>query len=322
MIAQRTKGFDVLGLGCAAVDDIIYVPSFPAADEKVRVQRTSRCFGGLTGAALVAASRAGARCAYAGCLGTDELSGWVAGYLSREGIDISKASRLVDARVVHSIVVVGADTGSRNVFFEASGFIGAHDTEPSDEVIRESKVLFIDQWGMAGNLRAARIARQSGVAVVADFEDSSDPFFSEVLKLVDHLVLGEKFALSITGGQDAAAAAARALWQKERAAVIVTCGARGCWSVSAETGLIPVHHSAFAVKAADTTGCGDVFHGVYAASLARGEALEARIQSASAAAALKAQQGEIPRLAEIRKFLAAQPKSKIRPSQIRCKMHE
>ena len=68
------KQFDILGLGCTAVDELLYVPSFPAADEKVKVERSlSRC-GGLTGVALVAAARLGARCAYAGCLGTDEFS--------------------------------------------------------------------------------------------------------------------------------------------------------------------------------------------------------------------------------------------------------
>ena len=29
------QAFDVLGVGCAAVDDFLYVPSFPAADAKV-----------------------------------------------------------------------------------------------------------------------------------------------------------------------------------------------------------------------------------------------------------------------------------------------
>ena len=38
----------------------------------------------------------------------------------------------------------------------------------------------------------------------------------------------------------------------------------------------------------DTTGCGDVFHGAYAAALAQGEDLPRRIALASATAALKA----------------------------------
>ena len=48
------------------------------------------------------------------------------------------------------------------------------------------------------------------------------------------------------------------------------------------------HRPAYPVEVVDTTGCGDVFHGVYAATLARGFDLAARIRWASAAAAIKA----------------------------------
>ncbi len=61
--------FDILGLGCTAVDDLLYVEHYPAADSKVRIRRQERQGGGLTGTALVAAARMGARCQYAGGLG-------------------------------------------------------------------------------------------------------------------------------------------------------------------------------------------------------------------------------------------------------------
>jgi len=303
---SATKRFDVLGLGCVAVDDLLYVPSFPAADHKVRVEQSVRRCGGLTGAALVTAARQGARCAYAGCLGTDPHSEHVARDFTREGVDISHAPRLPEAQVVHSTIVVGRDNGSRNIFYEDEGMIGAHPTLPPDDVIRDSKVLFIDHLGMPGNLRAARTARSAGVAVVADFEDEAAPLFPEVMSLVDHLVLSGEFARRITHGSDAAQAAF-ALWDSGRAVIIVTCGVNGCWSVSAEGGLKACHHPAFPVKAADTTGCGDVFHGAYAARLACGDSLEAGIRYAAAAAALKAMQGEIPRRAAVEEFLRRRP---------------
>ena len=66
----------------------------------------------------------------------------------------------------------------------------------------------------------------------------------------------------------------------------------------------------------DTNGCGDVFHGAYAAALARtrntvesvrGQAIAERVRFASAAAALKATraggQAGAPRLAEVEQFL-------------------
>ena len=300
-----SERFDILGLGCAAVDDVLYVPSFPRADEKVKVARALRRCGGLTGAALVTAARMGATCAFAGCLGTDEASQCVADHFAREGIDVSHAPRLAAARVVTSTIVVGQDIGSRNIFYQADGLIGAHDDLPPDEVIRNTRVVFIDQYGMKGNLRAARLARSVGASVVADFEDGSDPGFQEVLGLVDHLIISKDFACRTMCAPDPAQAA-RALWQTSRAAVIITDGPNGCWSLSSGGDSTVRRHPAFLVTAKDTTGCGDVFHGAYAACLARGDCLEDRIRFASAAAALRAKEGKIPRRVAVEHFLSAQ----------------
>ena len=300
------KRFDVLGLGCAAVDDVLYVASYPAPDRKARVEETRRQCGGLTAAALLTAARLGARCAYAGCLGTDEHSDYVAACFARAGVDTSSAPRLPEARVVHSTIIVGRDTGSRNIFHESQGLIGAHDTLPSEDVIRDAKVLFIDHLGMPGTWRATRLARAAGVAVVADLENETAPLFPQVLGLIEHLILSEEFALRLTGASSPAQAAL-ALWTSDRAVVIVTCGADGCWSVAADHVGVARPHPAFSVKALDTTGCGDVFHGAYAASLAAGATLDERIRVASAAAALKASQGEIPDRAAMEAFLRTHP---------------
>jgi sugar/nucleoside kinase (ribokinase family) len=93
--------------------------------------------------------------------------------------------------------------------------------------------------------------------------------------------------LKVSGASSAADAVAR-LWTDSRRAVVVTGGERGCWYAGAETAGAVVHRLAFEVEVADTTGCGDVFHGAYAAALARGVALDERIAFASAAAAIKA----------------------------------
>jgi sugar/nucleoside kinase (ribokinase family) len=298
-----STGYDVLGLGCATVDDIYHVPSFPGADAKVRVNRHERRGGGLTGNALVAAARLGARCAYAGCLGEDDASRFVEQDFIREGVDVSHAPHPEGAAVIHSAIIVGQDSGSRNIFYRVEGVIGAHPTLPDESVIVSARVLFIDHYGMEGNLRAARIARAAGNAVVADFEDAGPAPFAEVLALTDHLILAEESARRISG-KGSAADAAVALWREDRAAVIVTCGAAGCWSVSAEDDSQPQHHPAFQVKCTDTTGCGDVFHGVYAAELAAGRSLNTRIAVASAAAALRAAQGFTPRRPEVKAFLS------------------
>ncbi|MDA1275392.1 MAG: PfkB family carbohydrate kinase [Verrucomicrobia bacterium] len=298
--------FDVLGLGCIAVDELIYTDNYPPPDAKVWVSRTERQCGGLTATALVAASRFGAECAYAGVAGTDELSNYALSRLAAEAINLDYTRRKQDARVVHSFIVVDSTRGTRNIFADVNGAGGADLDWPDDDLIRDSRVLFVDQFGLPGMIRAAKIAREAGRPVVADIENDSDPRFLELFNLADHLIASEDFARRFTGMSDPTASAGK-LKAGERQTVVVTAGERGCWYSGIETNGELVHQPAFEIEAVDTTGCGDVFHGAYAAALARQMGLRERILIASAAAALKAMQpggqAGIPNRKEIDRFL-------------------
>ncbi len=89
---------------------------------------------------------------------------------------------------------------------------------------------------------------------------------------------------------------------------VVTRGERGSVACGQETDGQVLELPAFQVEAVDTTGCGDVFHGVYAATLAWDFPLEKRMRWASAAASLKARvagaQKGIPTRAEVEKLAA------------------
>jgi sugar/nucleoside kinase (ribokinase family) len=301
------KRFDVISLGNCAVDDLIYVPRYPVADSKLRVQRSERQCGGLAATALVAAARLGARCAYAGALGHDELSRFVESTFEREGIDTSYLVRRDDASPVHSRIIVGTETGTRNIFYEVKGHSGADENLPSDEFIRAAKVLLIDPWGEAGTLCAAQIARDAGIPVVSDIERNDFATFEQLFQLSSHLITSADFALEFTR-EGTPEAAALALWSETREAVVVTCGSTGSFVVSKEySDRDPHQHGSFSVEVVDTTGCGDVFHGAYAAALAEGLPIDERIRLASATAALKATkpggQSGIPTRAFVDEFL-------------------
>jgi sugar/nucleoside kinase (ribokinase family) len=300
---------DVLGLGCVAVDDLLYVAVYPPADAKEQVQRRERQCGGLTATALVAAARLGARCAYAGVLGFDADSQFVVDCFQREQIDVTHLVRRPDARPIRSTIIVDESRQTRNIFFDLSGSVGATPDRPSAEVIRASRILFVDHYGLEGMIRATRIARAAGIPVVADLERDEWSGFAELLGLVDHLIVSRRFAAQLTGA-DHPAAAAEQLWHAERQAVVVTCGGDGCWFRGASADIAPRHQPAFPVSTVDTTGCGDVFHGAYASALARDLDLSARIRFATAAAALKATrrggQAGIPSRLETEAFLARQ----------------
>src|SRR5262245_61850781 len=100
--SQDTPRWDVLGLGCVAVDDLLLAPNYPTPDSKVRLLGRQRSSGGLTATALIAAARLGARAAFAGVLGDDDDSRFVLDSFQREGVDVSCAVRRPDARPIHS----------------------------------------------------------------------------------------------------------------------------------------------------------------------------------------------------------------------------
>jgi len=299
-------GYDVLGLGCVAIDDLLYVAHYPAADSKVQIRRRERQCGGLTATALVAAARLGSRAAFAGVLGEDDLSAFVLNRFREEGVDARHARRRDNARPIHSIIVVDESTKTRTILYSLEGAFGAEPDWPDEDVIRASRVLFVDHFGTEGMTRAARIARRSGIPVVGDLERNDHPRFSELLELVDHLIVSADFAARLTGEREPDVAALR-LWTDSRQAVVVTCGDQGCWYVGRDAPAVVRRQPAFAVEVVDTTGCGDVFHGAYASALARGLDLPSRIQFASAAAAIKATQrggqAGIPSRAAVKQFL-------------------
>jgi sugar/nucleoside kinase (ribokinase family) len=291
---------DILGLGIATVDDLLFVPFFPAPDTKMQILRSERHGGGLTATALVAAARLGAHCAYAGVLGDDPISDWIAADLQAEGVDTAYLPRRAEAQPVHAVIVVDTQAQTRTILYEMNGKTGADDTLPEAAVIQAARVLFLDDFGLEGNRRAAAIARAAGVPVVADFEFTDAP---DLLALVNHLIVSAAYAQRMTGQSDPAAAV-RALWAEGRSAVVVTAGVEGCWY--SEGGVVG-HQPAFRVQTVDTTGCGDVFHGAYAWALARGLPLAERVRYASGAAALKATRAGgragIPTLPQLEAFL-------------------
>lgn len=296
--------FDVLGLGCTAIDDLLTVAVYPPADTKVPILQAERRCGGNTATALLAAARLGARCAFAGTLGDDEYSRFVLDAFQRAGVDTTHHVHRPGARPIRAVIIADRERQTRTIFYDLSDARGADPELPADDVIASTRVLLVDHFGVEGMTRAVRLARAVGIGVVGDLENDGGPGFATLLALVDHLILPHAFATRLTGEADLVAAV-HALWNENRRLVAVTRGADGCWYRAA--GETTIHHwPAFAVEARDTTGCGDVFHGAYAAALAWGWDAARCIRFASASAALKATGTGCPTRAEVESLLRGQ----------------
>jgi sulfofructose kinase len=275
--------YDVLGLGAVAVDDLLYVDEFPMPDGKTPVQARERAGGGLAGTALVAAARLGTRAAYCGVLDGDELSRFTIEALEREGVDCSRVRRQPGARPYHSIIIVVRGTGQRCILFSGAGAQAPGEADLPESLIAASRVLLVDYTVPEAAIRAAGLARRHGRPVVGDVEAIDFPEREAFLASVDHLILGQAVAAELTGEREPAASAQRLA---RHGVVVVTAGAEGCWW--ALPGQPPQHVPALRVAAVDTTGCGDAFHGAYAACLAWGGAPPEAVRVATVTAGLKA----------------------------------
>jgi ribokinase len=278
--------YDVLGFGAIAVDELLYVDHYPPADAKVNILTADRQGGGLTATALVAVTRLGGTAAYAGRLGDDDLSRHAINALEREGVDCSLISFDRSARPIHSTIVIDTSTGTRNIFADDRRFGGPPVEAMTEALVSRCRVLFVDQRVATAGVAAGRIARRLGIPIVADIERLDVPDVTELLAISDHLIVGKALAADVTGQDDPAHAAAE-LMHANRAVVVVTAGEQGAWLA---TDCAVEHSPAFEVGVADTTGCGDVFHGAYAAGLAHGFSVPECVELAAATAALKATQ--------------------------------
>ena len=278
--------FDVFGLGTIAVDDTLYVDRYPPPDEKARINRVGRSVGGQVATALAAASRLGARCAYGAVLGQDELSNAAFAALEAAGVDCRFVQRSSGAGPIHSIIVQDENAGTRNIFYDLSRIIPVPTNQISPSIIGGTRVLLVDQSGPDAAIHAAHCARQLGVPVVMDLEWPDAPRVDELMLLADHLLVPRDFAAACTGAATPAQAAQELHRRSQRACTAVTGGTDGCFYVlAAGSGGDVQHLPALRVESLETLGCGDVFHGAYAAALAEGREVIECLRFASAAAA-------------------------------------
>lgn len=301
--------WDIVGFGVAAIDDVFIGDVFPAPGDKLTFAKHMRVGGGQTATALVAASRLGSRCFYAGHLGADDLSRMVGDIFDREGIGHRAGVDYPEARPTHTLVIVNSVTAERTILANLSEVRPADIGVDETRLVAGCRCLFADQSVPKTLCRAAAAARENGVPIVADLEGVlPDQDSRELYKMTDHLILPLHIAVRDLGAEGPEDAVRIMMRDGGRAVACVTDGDRGAWYAAAgEPGTVCRQPAFRMAEVVDTNGCGDVFHGAYADALVRGLPVAERLRRAAAAAALKTQkaggQTGAPTAAELDEFL-------------------
>jgi sulfofructose kinase len=306
---MRRNTHDIVGLGVIAVDEMLYVDSYPPADGKKFLTGRRRQGGGNTSCALAAAARLGSRCAMLGRLGDDELSQFARDNLARAGVDLSLVLHDASCGPIYALIVVSADTGSRAIFVDPANIKPLEQEELREEWFQGAKVLMVDHLYPAAILPAVRMARQFGLQVVSDIEMEM-PQLAEIRAGINHFICSAEFAVPHTGRHDPREACEMLSRSAPHQTVVVTAGREGCYWCTHDQPEVK-HVPAHGIEPVDTTGCGDVFHGAYCHGLSAGWRTERIIHFANAAAAVKATRtggwAAVPTREEIQQILEGNP---------------
>ena len=297
---------DIIGVGLATVDHLFVTGEVCGSHRSASDYGTQG--GGLVATAVAAAGRLGASAEIWTCIGDDPGGEFVLREFERDGVDTSQVCIIPGGATATCAVFVDELTGERwFVFYNGRGLGGRHGFDLSR--IDSAACVLADAHLLADSLVAARYAQRAGVPVITDIEE----FTGENLELArrsDILIVPEACALTHSGTDDPGGAIAALLRLGPRFAAITMGGRGGAWAGQLRPGdpVAPLtHYDAFAVDVVDTTGCGDVFHGAFAAGLVRGWDAGRIVRFASAASALKCRalggRSGIPTFEEVMSFL-------------------
>jgi sulfofructose kinase len=266
-------------------DEVFDVETIPSAGIKTGVLGYHERFGGPAATAAFAICALGGTASYWGRVGDDAAGDKALRILAERGVDCAGVARIEGGRTIRAIVLVDSK-GER-------GIVSDRQSLPADPSVlplafpKDTVVVLADSRWPAGAELALERARDAGIVTVLDADGGSRSETARLVAKTDHVVFSSE-GLRDFAGEGAPEVLLRHLAIRPSQVFAVTCGAAGSyWLLNGEVIRVP----AFSVDAIDTTGCGDVFHGVYALGLCEGRPPLDAAKFATAAAALKAANG-------------------------------
>jgi len=278
----QEKPFDVVGMGLNSVDFISVVPEFPAPNSKMEMLQFSKQGGGQVATALVALSRWGVKTKYIGKVGEDELGQFSLNSLRQEGVDISSVAMESNATNQFAMIIVDSPSGERTILWNRDERLMYREGELQREEVCSGKIIHLDGHDIQATLQCVRWAKEEGIPAIIDL-DKVEPLTSDLIKEIDFVITSSRFPMLYTGISDQK----KALLELQKHTSGFLCATLGHEGAVALVNGEFLHVKGFEVKALDTTGAGDVFHGGFIYGLLQNWEVLEILRFANAAAALK-----------------------------------
>ena len=272
----------VVGLGACVLDTLISCHTYPMEDKKQKAESIFLSGGGPVGNALVVMSKLGVETEVVGGFGGDSAGKYLLEDFVKYGVGVKNATVLDGASSFTSYIVLAKDKASRTCVFDR----GTVTDEPQNIqlcAIDSADVLHLDGNYLECAISAAKYAKKKGVKVSLD-AGGLYAGIDRLLPYVDILIPSAEFALGLTGKTEIGAAMSALNEKYAPEILVVTDGSNGgyYWQNGQAN-----HYDSVKIKAVDTNGAGDTFHGAFIAAYCYGKSLQECCEYASKVAAYK-----------------------------------
>ena len=267
-------------VGLSTLDVVQRIDAFPKPNTKITADWQSVSGGGPALNAAVTFAALGGSCTLLTVIGQGTIADAIRSDLQSHGVLVTDCAEEGTVPAVSSILL-DRSTGDRTVVSVDGTGQTAEVPANLDEELSGAAVVLLDGHHPALALAAAAVANRLAIPVVVD-AGRWKPVMADLLPLADTVICSSDFRTpGASTPQDVLT------WLSDRgvkAAAVTAGGSDIIWQQDGKRGTSPVPP----VRAVDTLGAGDVFHGAFCwAAAVQGQGFEEALVTASRIASMR-----------------------------------
>ncbi len=259
----------IMCIGQSAYDITLPLDHYPIENKKIRIQGKVECGGGSASNCAYLLAKWGLDTYFAGVVGNDYYGDKIKNEYSKIGVNMKYLQTDSTISTTSSYIISNTSIGSRTILTSRDKNIQMRPMLVDDEF----DYLLFDGYERDFSME---VIRKNPNAVKILDAGSMKEATVEFAHIVDYVVCSHDFAEEFSHVKidyekiDTIKEAYDKLKQEFGHNVIITLEDRGCFTYSNGYKLIP----SIKVKAVDSTGAGDIFHGAFVYALASGFDIE------------------------------------------------
>ncbi len=279
------KEYDVIGIGVSALDVLSLVEDYYENEGVHEAFETELQGGGPVATALAALSNLGAKTAMIDTIGDDWRGDLILKGFRERNVDTKFIRTAKGSTSSITSILVKKSTGERLIYFTPGEASHYPVIEITPAIINSTNYIHMNGRHINSCLEACEYAKDTEIKI--SFDGGANRYRPELNDLIDKadiVIAAKNFVMEYSGEKKIESAVKKILKQNTELAV-VTDGLNGSWVFPSDGESF--HQSAFPLEeTADTTGCGDCYHGAFLYGLVQKWDLRKTAEFASAAAAL------------------------------------